>query len=210
MKIVIFGATGGTGKNVVEQALAAGHEVVAVARRPDAVAPRERLTVRQGDVLDATSVRAALVGASAVISTVGPAKNSQPGTLISEGTKHIVEACPAAGVRRFVFESGLMMSDGSELSFFGRVAIGIFRRVVHKLYADKVIAEEAITASALDWVIVRPPMLNHTPATGQYVAGPRARVSPSKALAHADCAAVLLKAATEPGWVKQFINVGHA
>src|SRR5205823_3243712 len=63
MKIAVFGATGGTGKNVVARALAAGHQVVAVARRPEAVAPAaERLEVKRADVLDAAAVRAALAG----------------------------------------------------------------------------------------------------------------------------------------------------
>ena len=136
MKIVVFGATGGTGRNVVERALADGHEVVAVARRPGAVAARERLVVSQGDVLEPESVARALAGADAAICAIGPAKNRQPGTLISVGTKNIVDGCQKAGVRRFVFESGMIVSDGSELSFLGRAAIGIFGGLFPKLRAE--------------------------------------------------------------------------
>jgi putative NADH-flavin reductase len=210
MKIVVFGATGGTGKNVVEVALNAGHEVVAVARKPDAVAARERLHIQKGDVLDPESTAAALPGADAVICAVGPAANGNPGTLISVGVKNIIDGCVKAGVLRFVFESGMICSDGSELGFFGSAAVAVFGLVFPKLKADKLVAEASLSGSSLDWVIVRPPALSHSPATGQYLAGPGARILPAKALSHADCAEALLKAATEPTWVKQIVNVGRA
>lgn len=208
MKIVVFGATGGTGKNIVERALAAGHEVVAVARKPEAVAPKERLTVHKGDVLDGASLAAAVAGCDAAISAIGPTDNGKPGTLLSEGTKNMVAACTAAGVKRFVFESGMICSDGRELSFFGSLAVRAFRGIYPKLYADKLLAEGSVQASALDWVIVRPPALKHAAARGKYTAAPGARIFPGSALTHADCAHCLVRAATEPDWVKQIVNVG--
>ena len=207
--MLVFGATGGTGKNVVDVALAKGHQVVALARRPEAVAARERLTVLKGDVLDAASLAPAFAGVDAVISAIGPASNAKPGTLISEGVKNMLAACAAARVRRFVFESGMICSDGSELSVFGSLAVRAFRGIFPKLHADKRVAEEAIQASALDWVIVRPPALKHAPATGRYTAGPRARIFPGSSLSHADCADCLVRAASEPAWVKQVVNVGR-
>jgi putative NADH-flavin reductase len=210
MKIVVFGATGGTGKNVVEVALKAGHEVVAVVRKPEGVTARERLQIHRGDVLDLASTAAALPGADAVISAIGPSANSNPGTLLSVGVKNIIDACAKGGVRRLVFESGLICSDGRELSFLGRAAVRVFGMVYPKLKANKLIAEASLIASNLDWVIVRPPVLSHSPATGRYLAGPGARVMPAKALSHADCAEALLKAATEPTWAKQIVNVGRA
>lgn len=62
MKVVVFGATGGTGRAVVDKALAAGHQVRAVARHVDDVRPAEGLAVMQGDAMDGASVRAALEG----------------------------------------------------------------------------------------------------------------------------------------------------
>ncbi len=209
MKIVVFGATGGTGKNVVDVALAAKHEVVAVARKPSAVTPRDGLTVHQGDVLDAASLRGVFDQADVVICAIGPASNGKPGTLISEGTKNILAGCASAHVKRFVFESGMIVSDGTDLSFFGSLAVKLFRTIYPKLYADKVIAEDAIRASGIEWVIVRPPALKHALATGKYVAGPRARVFPASALTHADCADALVKAASEREWTNQIVNVGN-
>jgi putative NADH-flavin reductase len=209
MRLVVFGATGATGTNVVERALAEGHDVVAAARRPDAVQARERLVIEECDVLDAAAVAAAMSGGDAVICAIGPASNRNPGTLISAGTRNIIAGCVAGGINRLVFESGLMVSDGHELSTSGRFAVRMAGLVYSRLKADKVLAEAAITASPLDWVIVRPPTLKHTPATSDYLAAPAAPVSPAKAISHADCAAALVKAASEPQWIRQVVNVGR-
>ena len=191
------------------QALAAGHDVVAVARRPEAVPPAERLTVHGGDVTDPRSIEGAFAGADAVVSAVGPTKNLSPGTILSVGLANLVAGCERAGVKRLVFQSGLMMTDGRELSAGSRLALRIFRAIFAKAYADKKIAEAAVQASALEWVIVRPPNLRATAATGKYVAAPAARISPMKALSFADCADCLVRAASERAWVRQIVNVGH-
>ena len=82
MKVVVFGANGGSGKRLVEAALAAGHDVVAAVRRPDKVAAKDELRAVKTDVLDRASVIAAIEGADAVLSTFGPADNKNPGTLM--------------------------------------------------------------------------------------------------------------------------------
>ena len=210
MKIVVFGATGGTGKQVIERALVAGHDVVAVARDPSKVAARDRVTAVKGDVLDAASCVAAVQGADAAISAIGPADDKNPGTLMSVGTANMVAACTQANVARFVFESGLMLSSGAELSLVSRLGIGVFKRLVKKLHDDKVIAERSITASTLDWVIVRPPGLKDGAFTGTYLAGPLARVNATKTLAFGDVADARVKAAASAEWSKKIVNVGHA
>jgi len=209
MKLVVFGATGGTGSNVVEQALAHGHNVVAAVRRPDAVLARDRLAITQCDVLDATAIAAAIRGGDAVICTMGPANNRKPGTLISTGIHNLIAGCRATGISRLVFESGMMVGNGRELSPSGRIAIRLAGLYYRRLKADKVIAETAITASPLDWVIVRPPNLTNSPATGDCIVAPAARISPAKAITHADCAAALVTAATEPQWIRQIVNIGR-
>lgn len=90
----------------------------------------------------------------------------------------------------------------------GSFLVIIFRAMYPKLYEDKLLAENTLQGSTVEWVIVRPPMLSHAPATGKYVAGPKARVSASKALPHADCADALLRAVTEETWARQIVNVG--
>jgi putative NADH-flavin reductase len=210
MKLVVFGATGGTGKQIVTAGLAAGHEVVAVARRPEAIATtHDRLRVVKGDVLDAASVGAAIAGSEAVLSAIGPSNNKQPGTLISEGIVHIVAACATANVRRLVFESGIMVGDGHGLSLFNRTALGLFRRLNGALAADKRIAEQTIRDSTLDWVIVRPVSLDDSPATGSYKTGVDIRLRLATKLSHADVADFMVKAASDPSVVRTIQDIGH-
>lgn len=208
MKIVVIGAAGGTGTQVVEQAFAAGHEVIAGVRRPEAYRGKGRVV--KTDVLDAASVQAAVAGAAAVISTYGPADLKHPGTLMSEGVTNIVRACEAGGVKRFVFESGLMTSDGTGQSLGGRIGLAIVRRIYKHAMRDKRLAEEAMRASGLDYVIVRPVMLVDGPAKGTYVHGVDRRVNPMKKLAHADVAAFLLRCAQEPGLARTTQTIGEA
>ncbi len=210
MKLIVFGATGATGSRLVERAVAAGHAVVAVARDPARVAPRAGLTVRAADVLDPAAVAAAVAGgADAVVSCIGPTRNRRPGTVVSAGVAHLVAACRAAGVRRLVMQSGILMTDGRELSAANRLAVRVLRRALAAAVADKAAAEQTLRDSLLDWVIVRPVGLTNRPLRGTYTAGPAARVRPFRLLPFADCADCLLRAATDPAWTRQTVNLGR-
>ena len=206
----MFGATGGTGKQVVDHALKAGHSVVAVVRRPDAVAmTHPALTVAKGDVLDPASIEAGISGVDAVISAFGPASNKRPGTLMSQGIANIVAACEQTSVPKLVFESGLITTDGVGLSFFARIGVGMFRSLNHKLYEDKVLAEATIRASSLAWVIVRPPVLVDGPARGGYKHGVAIAINPAKKLSHADVADFLIACAGDNAVDRTTQVVGH-
>ena len=210
MKLVVFGATGGTGKQILARGLELGHDVTAVARKPEAVEARhDRLRVVKGDVLDAGSVGAAVSGADAVLSAIGPADNKRPGTLISEGIKHMISACEQTGVRRLVFESGLMVGAGTGLGFVSKLGVSIYRSMNKALCADKRVAEAALLASKLDYVIVRPPALDHSPAKGSYKAGVDAPINAAKKMAHADVADFMIKAATDAALARTIQTIGH-
>jgi len=210
MKIVVFGATGGTGAKLVERGLAAGHHVVAVARRPEAVdTHHERLVVVKGDVLVLETVRAAVRGADVVISAIGPADNKRPGTLVSAGVANIIDACAAEGVKRFVFESGIMVGTGRGLSLPMRIGLALFRWRHSELCDDKRKAEAAIRQSGLDWVIVRPPTLVHEPARGGYRVGIDLDLNLQKTLPHADVAELLVRLAEETTRKSEVLDVGY-
>jgi putative NADH-flavin reductase len=194
----------------MERALELGHEVIAVARRPEVITPMARLKVRQGDVLDAPSIAKSIADTDAVISCIGPTTNFMPGTVMSEGISNILAACQHAGVRRLVMQSGIGLSDGKELSAVNRWAIRILRRIFSKAIEDKAIAERAVQRSDLDWVIVRPAVLRDVAATLKYTADPSARIAPFLPLPFSDCADCLVRAATsEPTWVRKIVNVGR-
>jgi putative NADH-flavin reductase len=208
MKLLVLGASGQTGRCIVEQALAANHDVLVLARKPESIKLVDNLSVQKGDVLDADSVASAVQGCDAVLSTFGPPNNKEPGTLMSAGVANILAGCAKHNVQRFVFESGLMCSDGTGLGWFSRLGTKIYGGIYHKLRDDKRIAETEIKASALDWVIVRPPALSNAPATGKYRFGVDAAVSAAKQLPHADVAAFMLRCASDAAFVKTVQAIG--
>src|SRR3989442_9556402 len=170
MKLLIFGATGGTGQELVQQALGQGHVVTAFARNPAAATTKHpNLSVAKGDVLDYDSVEAAMKGQDAVLSALG-VRALTKNTLLSEGTKNIIRAMEKLGVKRFICESSLGIGDSKgQLGFlYNYILIPLFLRNV---FADKEIQERYIRQSKLDWVIARPAMLTNGPRTGAYRSG---------------------------------------
>lgn len=218
MNIVVFGATGGTGRHVVDQLLRAGHEVTAVVRRPEEVAPRDGLTVRAGDVTRAESLGESCKGADVVVSCIGPrakyggqvGAGLRPGTVMSVGTVNMVAAAEAAGVRRFVFQSGIGLSDGHELSRASRWVMCVWRPLFAAAIRDKAKGERHLRNSGLEWVIVRPVGLSRAKATGRYVAGPLAKVAPLVPMTFEDCAACLVRAVEETAWTREIVNAGSS
>jgi putative NADH-flavin reductase len=172
MRLAIFGATGRTGKHLVAQALATGHEVVAFARTPSRLEiEHERLVLVEGDVQDAQVVADAVAGADAVLSVLGPTSN-EPTYEVSRGMANITAAMEAHGVRRLVQSVGAGVSDPRDQPrLFDRaikVALKLFSRHV---YGDMVRTAEIIRASDLDWILVRVPMLTGDPVQGDLKVG---------------------------------------
>ena len=115
MKLIVFGATGGTGRQVVAQALSAGHAVTAVARRPDALAIwHEQLTTICGDVLHPATLAQPLAGQDAVVSALG-VRSRAPTSVFSAGVGNIMQAMKAAGVRRLICISAAGLDPGPGL-----------------------------------------------------------------------------------------------
>jgi putative NADH-flavin reductase len=202
MKVVVFGATGPTGREVVAQALDAGHAVRAFARNPAAVgAWAPGLEVVQGDVLDPNAVRVAVGGMDAVLSALGTGSNMEPTTVVSEGTGLILDAMANLGVKRIicVTSAGLLEDPTAPLIF--RM---VFRRRLRHVFEDQRRVEERLRASNREWTIVRPPRLLDGPRTGRYRIEVDKPVPRGHAINRADVADFMLR---ELG-ARQF--VGHA
>ena len=155
MKIAVFGATGGTGKQVVQQALAAGDQVTALVRDPAKLAlDNTSLTVVTGNVLDAAKVEETLAGADAVVVSLGNTSDN-PDFVVSQGTQVIVGAMKRLGQpRRIVIVSSLGVGESKDqvpLAFKMLMAT-----VLRKPMEDKERQEQVVKASDLDWTIVRP------------------------------------------------------
>lgn len=208
--IAVIGSTGSTGKELVPLALESNYTVTVIERRLNSTQPRENLKFIRGDVTDLKSLEEAFENIDCVVSCFGPAKHREVGNLMSVGATNIVKACEKNGVKRLVFMSGFVQSDGEEFSLLNRLAIKLLRLYFNESYKDKTIAETAIQKSTLDWVIVRAAALTRTQPTGQYKAGIKIKISPFNALPYADCAKCLLDAVEENGWTRQIINVGKS
>src|SRR5215211_2558802 len=167
MKVLIIGATGATGKILMREALAQGHEVTALARNPSALAPEEPLLrVLQGNALEASSLEAAVAGQDAVLSVLGT-RSRGPTTLFSESTHNLISAMDKHGVRRLVCITGVGAGDSKgHVGFLYDRIIRPF--VVRNQYEDKERQEEMLKGSGLEWVIVRPARVTNKPATGEY------------------------------------------
>lgn len=189
----MLGASGRTGRQIVEQALGHGHDVVAFVRDPAAFEPQDRLTVAVGDAADAAALRAAVDGVDAVVSALGSG-GRRPVTAISDGVANAIRAMSARGVRRLVVVSaaGVHAAPGEvPLSLRLFAASPMWRPV----YEDLARMEGDVMLSDLDWTIVRPSGLNDGPLTGEYRTVVGSVVPKAGRISRADVAALVLKCA---------------
>lgn len=203
MKLAIFGASGRTGRPLVEQALAAGHSVTALLRDPAKLpVSNERLTIIQGDALDPQAVERTVAGADAVLSTLGQTKGA-PKNMQTVATQNIVAAMQQHGVRRLVSLTG---AGVRALQDKPKLIDHIIRFALQTLSGDVLRDAEAhadvLRASDLDWVLVRGPVLTDGPYTGKYRVG-WVGVNTSPRIARADVADFMLKQTTDSNYVCQ-------
>ena len=168
MRLLIIGATRGIGQQAVTQALAQGHEVMVLARRPEKLPlHHERLQVVPGDILDEASVAQAMAGQEAVLITIGIAPTWQPVTVFSQGSRNVLAAMTASGVKRLLAVTGIGAGDtkGHGGFFYDRIFKPL---LLQRIYEDKDRQEAIIRQSQVDWTIVRPGFLTNGPLTGKY------------------------------------------
>ncbi len=167
MKLLVLGATGGTGKAIVNAALAAGHEVTILVRNPEKAQDLGGARRIIGNALDPKAVAEALTGSDAVISALGtPVSPFKEVRLLSLATRILVDEMRRAGVPRLLAITG--MGAGDSAGHGGFVFDRVFKPLMlRKVYQDKDRQEAIIRESGLDWTIVRPSVLNDKPATGQ-------------------------------------------
>lgn len=201
MNIAVFGATGGTGQQVVQQALAAGHSVTALVRDPSRLAAQdERLTVVEGDVLDRAKVDETVSGADVVIVSLGNTSNN-PDYIVSRGTEVIVDAMTAAGIpMRLIVVSSLGVGESRDQVPFAFKML--MNTVLKKAMDDKERQEALVKASGFDWIIVRPGGLTNGPATGSYKAGVDVRLTAGQ-VSRADVAAFVLQQLDDDTYLRQ-------
>jgi putative NADH-flavin reductase len=164
MRIAVFGATGGTGRALVEQGLSNGHNVTAFVRNPQKLSiMHERLSFVKGDVLNPEDVERAVRDQDAVLSVLGPTKHS-PANICSAGTKNIMHAMKKHGVRRLIVQSAFGAGDTRKKGLYAR----LLSMVIPSFMNDKDVMEKAVKESGVEWIIVRPAALTNGPKRGTY------------------------------------------
>jgi putative NADH-flavin reductase len=222
MKLTIIAATGGIGRQVLEQAVAAGHDVTAVVRNP-ARLPNTPARVVTADLAsaDPADLRPAVEGADAVLSGLGARSKAEAG-VAWRGTRAITQAMTAAGVRRIVVVSaapvGTVASparphpprhDPGDGFVMRHLANPVVRAAFRDHYADLARMEDVLRDSDLDWTAVRPPRLTSRPMTGRYRVALGQNVRHGLFISRADVARYLLRAIDEPETYRQTIGLAN-
>lgn len=202
MRLLVFGASGRTGQEVVRQAAARGFQVTAFVRQPGKLrnAP-DSVSIVSGNVADADAVSAAVRGHDAVVSALGVGTPLKHDADVIAGIDHIVRAMEAHDVRRLIYVSFIGVRES-------RHAVGFILRYIapiplrHEI-SDHEVKEGLVRKSQLDWTIVRPPKLTTGPRTGTFRTGESIRTSaPVPVLSRADLADFIVRELEQPRYIR--------
>ena len=196
MRIAVFGSTGRTGRLVVEEARQRGHEVVAVARRDPDEPFGDGVTIVRGQPSDPSVIAAAVSGADAVLSALGPVAGVTT-TEISDATRAIVRVLERDGPSRLVI-------PGNTTVFTDTVLTGDYANVGQEHRRDVAI----VRASALSWTVLVAPILADDPPTGNVVAVVDGK-APGRTLTRSDFAAAMVDAIGEAEWVDHLVGLAN-
>ena len=189
MKLTVLGAAGATGVQLVEQALAAGHLVSALARSGDNLTiANPQLRVVEGDATDRDAVFQAMKGADAAISVLGAR-----GPVIAEAAHAIVVVAKEEGPERIVMLSSFAVAR-DRLAPISKLVTGI---AMGSQIKDKAAGEDVLRASGLDWTIVYAAKLTNGPKTEPRVVPENKKVGVAQKISRADVASFLLHVATD-------------
>jgi len=206
MNLVVLGATGSTGLEIVRQAIEYGHSVTAFVRSPERLNPfRDRISVKQGNLLDAAELEPVIKGHDAVLSAFGPRVPIAKGdaNLLRQFAVALTTAMPRAGVRRVVLES---------VAFLFKDAIIPPAYLLGRLFFPGVVAdasgmEKVLEKSGLDWTIARPPKLTPKPYTGKYRVREGHLPAFGFSISYADVADFMIKAVQNRSLIGKVVGV---
>ena len=220
-RITIFAASGGIGRQVLAQAVAAGHDVTAVVRNPKKLSGEVRVVTADLAAPDPVALASAVEGADAVLSALGPRSNSEAG-IASRGTRAVVQAMQATGVRRIVVVSAAPIStvpspgrprppkhDPGDGFFIRNLGVPLVKAVFRKHYADLALMEDILRDSGLDWTVVRPPRLTSRPLTGIYRTAYPQNLRRGLTISRADVAHLMLRVLEQPETIQQAIGIAY-
>jgi putative NADH-flavin reductase len=200
MKLLVLGATGPTGLEVVSQALKAGHEVTVYVRNPEKV-QAGKVRVVAGDAASGTALERALEGQEAVVSALGRRNSFKSDQLILRSMKALAPAMGKRGVRRLVLVSAFGVGESRrDAPPLPRLMYALLLR---DIFADKKAAEDYLRTTRLEWTFVYPVMLTDGPRTGSYRAGERLELRGVPKIARADVADFILGELRSPAYIRK-------
>ncbi|BCB76285.1 NAD(P)H-binding protein [Phytohabitans flavus] len=220
MKLTVVAATGGIGRHLVEQAVAAGHEVTAVARRPRGLPEGVHPVAVDLAAPAMAALGAAVRGADAVLSGLGPRDPRADVGITSRGTRAIVAAMQAEHVRRIIVVSAAPVGpvpvpgepapprhDPGDGFFMRHLGARFARAMFGRHYADLALTEQILRESGLEWTVSRPPKLTDKPLTGHYRVALNRNIRGGFSVPRADVAHHMLRMLDEPETVKQVVGI---
>jgi putative NADH-flavin reductase len=206
MKVLVLGATGGTGSHVLRVALSAGHEVTVLVRDASTLDVTDGVRVLTGDATSAEDVRAAVAGQDAVLNAIGSRNIRHPVEV--EVGRALLPAMRDAAVDRLVVCSAFGVGDSqADANTLQRM---FFHTVLGKVYAAKEVADAEVRTSGLDWTLVYPTRLTDDPATGSLVMGERLPQGAGIHVTRADVARFMLAQLTDSTWSRKTVVVTGA
>lgn len=221
MKLTIVGATGGVGSQVVRQAVAAGHDVTAVARHPEKLPSEVHRVATDLTALDRRVLQAAVRGADAVLSCLGPRSKAEIG-IVAKGTAAIVAAMHAEHASRIVAISAAPVStlpspgrpapprrDPGDGVLMRNIGVRLTKFVFRAPYADLAAMEDELRASDLQWTILRPPRLTNKPLTGRYRTAVGRNLRHGLSVSRRDLAHAMLSVVTKPESIGQTVGIAY-
>ena len=204
MRIVVFGASGGTGRELVKQGLALGHDVTVFVRNPAAFASGDRLHIVAGDARNSKAVAPAIGGQDAVLSALGGTLGDD--TLLPESMEHILAAMKQARVRRLIVlgASGVWPGATKRLSAPMRAMARVFdATLLKKPFQAQRAMQTKIQASDTEWTVVQPPRLVNKPGTGRFRVDGEALPAGGVQIARADVATFMLEQLSSTLWLRK-------
>jgi putative NADH-flavin reductase len=209
-QIIVFGATGGTGKQVVEQALQAGFKVTVVVRnRQQFTINDSALEIIQADVLKPDTFENALNAKDAIVSCLG-SRDRGPTNVYSKGVSSITTGMQKAGIKRIICISAGAVIVPPKSSFILKFVVkNILQRVFRYTYEDMLLMENILHESNLNWTVIRAPRLTNGAHTGKYRTAINEALTNPSSISRADLADFIVNHLSDEKTFKGTVELGY-
>jgi putative NADH-flavin reductase len=209
--IVVFGATGPTGREFVKQALDEGHELTVIVRDPTSLnLKHDKMKVIKGDVLECSSFKNEIMGKDAVISCLGSGGKTKPTIIYSKGMENIISTMGKSRVNRMICISALGLATNDKMSFLGKILVKFVGQIIYKEpYKDMRLMEKILENANLEWTIVKPPALTNKVKTGTYRLGINEHISRPLSISRADLAHFMLSSIDDSKTFRAKVEIAY-